>query len=227
VWGVFDILVVEDDANTQKLLCAVLTHGGYHAHPVNNGLEALSRMEAQRFDLIVLDLMMPEMNGYELCKALRSVRDNIPILMVTAMDDMTYKHQGFLAGTDDYLTKPFDEQELLFRIKALLRRAQAASEHKLVLGETTLDYHALTVTRGAEQALLPQKEFYLLFKLMSSPDKIFTRLHLMEEIWGVNTEMDSHTLNVHINRLRDKFRDNPDFEIVTVRGLGYKVAKRR
>lgn len=157
---------------------------------------------------------------------MRSVGDNIPILMVTAMNDITDKHQGFLAGTDDYLTKPFDEQELLFRIKALLRRAQTASEHKLVLGETTLDYNALTVTRGAEQTFLPQKEFYLLFKLMSYPDKIFTRLHLLEEIWGLDTEIDSHTLNVHINRLRDKFRGNPDFEIVTVRGLGYKIVKR-
>lgn len=222
----FDILVVEDDANTQKLLCAVLKHGGFNAHPVKNGHEALSRMERQRFDLIVLDLMLPEMDGYQLCKELRSVGDNIPILMVTAMHDITDKHQGFLAGTDDYLTKPFDDQELLFRIKALLRRAQAASEHKLVLGETTLDYNALTVTRGAEQNFLPQKEFYLLFKLMSYPNKIFTRLHLMEEIWGLETEIDSHTLNVHINRLRDKFRDNPDFEIVTVRGLGYKMVKR-
>ncbi|MFS0722383.1 response regulator transcription factor [Paenibacillus sp. 1P07SE] len=223
----FNILVVEDDANTQKLICAVLKHGGFTAYPVKNGLEALSRMEEQRFDLIVLDLMMPEMDGYQLCEALRSVGDPVPILMVTAMQDMTDKHHGFLAGTDDYMTKPFDEQELLLRIKALLRRAQIASEHKLVMGDTTLDYNALTVTRGAQRISLPQKEFYLLFKLMSYPGKIFTRLHLMEEIWGLDTEMDSHTLNVHINRLRDKFRDNPDFEIVTVRGLGYKMVKRQ
>jgi len=223
---VFDILVVEDDANTQKLLCAVLKHGGFNAHPVKNGLEALSRMEEQRFDLIVLDLMMPEMDGYQLCKELRSAEDHIPILMVTAAHEITDKHHGFLAGTDDYMTKPFDEQELLFRIKALLRRAQIASEHKLVLGDTTLDYNALTVTRGEVQTYLPQKEFYLLFKLMSYTDRIFTRMHLMEEIWGLETEIDSHTLNVHINRLRDKFRDNPDFEIVTVRGLGYKMVKR-
>ncbi|MEK3786927.1 response regulator transcription factor [Paenibacillus sp. FSL K6-1230] len=222
----FDILVVEDDANTQKLLCAVLKHGGFHAHPVKNGVEALSRMEEQRFDLIVLDLMMPEMDGYQLCKELRSAGDHIPILMVTAAHEITDKHHGFLAGTDDYMTKPFDEQELLLRIKALLRRAQIASEHKLVLGDTTLDYNALTVMRGGVQTHLPQKEFYLLFKLMSYPNRIFTRMHLMEEIWGLETEIDSHTLNVHINRLRDKFKDNPDFEIVTVRGLGYKMVKR-
>lgn len=222
----FDILVVEDDANTQKLLCAVLKHGGFKAHPVRNGVEALDRMEERGFDLIVMDLMMPEMDGYALCRELRSAGDPIPILMLTAAHEITDKHHGFLAGTDDYMTKPFDEQELLFRIKALLRRAQIASEHKLVLGDTTLDYNALSVTRGTVQTFLPQKEFYLLFKLMSYPDKIFTRLHLMEEIWGPDTEMDSHTLNVHINRLRDKCKDNPDFEIVTVRGLGYKIVKR-
>jgi DNA-binding response OmpR family regulator len=223
---VFDILVVEDDVNTQKLMCAVLKHGGFNAHIAKNGLEALNRMETRRFDLIVLDLMMPGMDGYQLCEELRSVGDNIPILMVTATHEIRNKHNGFLAGTDDYMTKPFDEQEMLFRIKALLRRAQIASEHKLVVGETTLDYNTLTVTRGEAQTFLPQKEFYLLFKLMSYPDKIFTRLQLIEEIWGLETETDGHTLNVHINRLRDKFRDNPDFEIATVRGLGYKVVKR-
>lgn len=166
------------------------------------------------------------MNGYQLCEELRSAGDNIPILMVTAADDIKDKHNGFLAGTDDYMTKPFDVQELLLRIKALLRRAQIASEHRLVVGETTLDYNALTVTSGDVQTSLPQKEFYLLFKLLSYPNKIFTRLQLLEEIWGPDTETDDHTLNVHINRLRDKFRDNPDFEIVTVRGLGYKAVRR-
>lgn len=221
-----DLLVVEDDVNTQKLMCAVLERGGYNAYVVGNGLEALSMMEERRFDLIVLDLMMPGMDGYQLCEELRSAGDNIPILMVTAAQDIKDKHNGFLVGTDDYMTKPFDEQELLFRIKALLRRAQIASEHKLIIGETALDYNALTVTRGDMQTSLPQKEFYLLFKLLSYPNKIFTRLQLLEEIWGLDTETDDHTLNVHINRLRDKFRDSPDFEIVTVRGLGYKAVKR-
>ncbi|WP_168121839.1 response regulator transcription factor [Paenibacillus sp. HB172176] len=222
----FDILVVEDDSNTQKLICAVLKRGGYNAVIANNGLEALKRMETRRFDLIVLDLMMPGMDGYQLCEELRGAGDLIPILMVTAAQENKDKHKGFLAGTDDYLTKPFDEEEMLLRIKALLRRARIASEHKLTAGETTLDYKALTVTRGDEHISLPQKEFYLLFKLMSFPDKIFTRLQLIEDIWGLETEKDDHTLNVHINRLRDKFRDNPDFEIVTVRGLGYKAVRR-
>ena len=222
----FDILVVEDDVNTQKLMCAVLQRGGYNTHVAGNGIEALSMMEGRRFDLIVLDLMMPGMGGYQLCEELRNAGGNIPILMVTAAHDIKDKHNGFLVGTDDYMTKPFDEQELLFRVKALLRRAQIASERKLVIGETTLDYDSLTVTRGDMHISLPQKEFYLLFKLLSYPNKIFTRLQLLEEIWGTDTDTDDHTLNVHINRLRDKFRDCPDFEIVTVRGLGYKAVKR-
>ncbi|MEC2343090.1 MULTISPECIES: response regulator transcription factor [Paenibacillus] len=222
----FDILVVEDDVNTQRLICAVLQRGGYNSHVAGNGIEALNLMEERHFDLVVLDLMMPEMDGYQLCEDLRSAGDNIPILMVTAAHDIKFKHNGFLVGTDDYMTKPFDEQELLFRIKALLRRAQIANERRLVVGETVLDYNALTVTRGDQQISLPQKEFYLLFKLLSYPNKIFTRLQLLEEIWGPDTETDDHTLNVHINRLRDKFRDSPDFEIVTVRGLGYKAVKR-
>lgn len=222
----FNILVVEDDENTKKLMCAVLRRGGYNTYTAKDGLAALNMMEKQHFDLIVLDLMMPRMDGYQLCEDLRDVGENIPILMVTANQETKDKHKGFLVGTDDYMTKPFDEQEMLFRIKALLRRAQIVSEQKLVVGETTLDYNALTVTRDEKETLLPKKEFYLLFKLVSYPNKIFTRLQLIEEIWGIEKETDDHTLNVHINRLRDKFRYNPDFEIVTVRGLGYKVVNR-
>lgn len=223
---VFNILVVEDDINTQKLMCAVLKRGGYNACTANDGLEALDKMETQRFDLIVLDLMMPRLDGYELCHQLRDVGENIPILMVTANQDTENKHKGFLSGTDDYMTKPFDEQEMLFRIKALLRRARINSEHKVVMGETTADYNTLAVSWKNKQLALPKKEFQLLFKLMSYPDMIFTRNQLMDEFWGLETETDEHTLNVHINRLRDKFRDNPDFEIVTVRGLGYKIVRR-
>jgi len=222
----FDILVVEDDINTQKLMCAVLKRGGYNAYTARDGYEALFRMETQRFDLIVLDLMMPHMDGYEFCEQLRDVGENIPILMVTANQEMEDKHKGFLSGTDDYMTKPFDEQEMLFRIKALMRRAQITSEHRVVMGETTADYNTLAVSWKEEQLALPKKEFQLLFKLMSNPNMIFTRNQLMDEIWGLETETDEHTLNVHINRLRDKFRDNPDFEIVTVRGLGYKIGRR-
>jgi len=221
----FNILVVEDDANTQKLICAVIKRGGYNAFKANDGMEALNMMEKQYFDLIILDLMMPRMDGYQLCKELRQVGDNIPILMITAQQEIKEKHRGFLVGTDDYMTKPFDEQEMLFRIKALLRRAKITNEQKLTMGKTTLDYNALTVTHGEDTIMLPQKEFYLLFKLMSYPNVIFTRMQLMDEIWGPDTETDEHTLNVHIGRLREKFKDNPDFEIITVRGLGYKAVK--
>lgn len=222
----FDILIVEDDINTQKLMCAVLKHGGYNTYTAKDGLEALERLETQRFDLIVLDLMMPRMDGYKFCEQLRDVGENIPILMVTANQEIKDMHKGFLAGTDDYMTKPFDEQELLFRIKALLRRAKIANEHKVVMGETIADYNSLTVSWKNEQYTLPKKEFQLLFKLMSYPNVIFTRNQLMDEFWGLETETDEHSLNVHINRLRDKFRNNPDFEIVTVRGLGYKIGRR-
>jgi DNA-binding response OmpR family regulator len=221
----FNILVVEDDANTQKLISAVLKRGGYHAYAAKDGIDALRMMERQYFDLIILDLMMPRMDGYQLCKELRDVGDNIPILMITAQQEIKDKHRGFLAGTDDYMTKPFDDQEMLLRIKALLRRAQIVSEHKLTIGDTILDYSTLTVTHGEVIVTLPQKEFYLLFKLMSYPNMIFTRIQLMDEIWGPDTETDEHSLNVHMGRLREKFKDNPDFEIITVRGLGYKVVK--
>ncbi|MDK2964960.1 response regulator transcription factor [Lacrimispora sp.] len=222
----FDILIVEDDINTQKLMCAVLKRGGYNPYTAKDGLDALDRMETQRFDLIILDLMMPRMDGYKFCEQLRGVGENIPILMVTANQETKDMHKGFLAGTDDYMTKPFDEQEMLFRIKALLRRAQIVGERRVVMGETTADYNTLTVSWRSEEHTLPKKEFQLLFKLMSYPNMIFTRNQLMNEFWGVETETDEHTLNVHINRLRDKFRDNPDFEIITVRGLGYKIGRR-
>jgi DNA-binding response OmpR family regulator len=221
----FNILVVEDDLSTQKMICAVLKRANYNTFTARDGFDALSMMEKQYFDLIILDLMMPRMDGYELCKALRDVGENIPILMMTAQQEIKDKHRGFLVGTDDYMTKPFDEQEMLFRIKALLRRAQIVNEHKLTMGATTLDYNTLTVTYGEDAITLPQKEFYLLFKLMSYPDMIFTRVQLMDEIWGPDTDTDEHTLNVHIGRLREKFKNNPDFEIVTVRGLGYKAVK--
>jgi DNA-binding response OmpR family regulator len=221
----FRILVVEDDANTRKLICTVLKREGYNAYTATDGIDALSIIESQYFDLIILDLMMPRMDGYQLCKELRDVGDNIPILMITAQQEIKDKHRGFLVGTDDYMTKPFDDQEMLLRIKALLRRAQIVNEHKLSIGDTILDYNSLTVTHGKDTVALPQKEFYLLFKLMSYPNMIFTRMQLMDEIWGPDSETDEHSLNVHMGRLREKFKDNPDFEIITVRGLGYKVVK--
>ncbi len=221
----FNILVVEDDTNTQKLICTLLKRSGYNAFSAKDGLDALTRMDNQYFDLIILDLMMPRMDGYQLCKELRDVGENIPILMITAQQEIKDKHKGFLVGTDDYMTKPFDEQEMLYRIKALLRRAQIVNEQRLLIGNTTLDYNTLSVSYDSNTITLPQKEFHLLYKLMSYPNIIFTRMQLMDEIWGPDTETDEHTLNVHMGRLREKFRDNPDFELITVRGLGYKAVK--
>lgn len=222
----FNIMVVEDDKNTRKLMCAVLKRAGYAIYPAQDGNAALQLMEKQHIDLVMLDLMMPGMDGYELCKELRAAGQNLPILMVTAKQETKDKREGFLAGTDDYMTKPVDEQELVLRIKALLRRAQIASDHKLVIGDSVLNYDALTFTHKSTSITLPQKEFYLLFKLLSYPGNIFTRMQLMDEIWGMDTETNEHTVNVHINRLREKCKDNPDFEIVTVRGLGYKAEKK-
>lgn len=223
--NMFKILVVEDDANTRKLMAAVLKRHDFEPLQAEDGLAALDIMDKHHVDLVVLDLMMPQMDGYELTRQLRLSWAHLPILMVTAKQELHDKRQGFLAGTDDYMTKPVDEEEMILRIKALLRRAQIAIDRKLHLGSVVLDYDALTVTRPQETLSLPQKEFYLLFKLLSYPNMIFTRLQLMDEIWGLDTETDDHTVNVHISRLRDRFRDWPEFEILTVRGLGYKAVK--
>lgn len=222
----FHILVVEDDKNTRKLMEAVLKRDGYSVCTAENGLIALDLMDTQHVDLIVLDIMMPAMNGYEFTKELREASCTIPILMVTAKQLPADKKQGFIVGTDDYMTKPVDTEEMLLRIKALLRRSQIVSEHKLTLGQVTLDYDALTVTRGEDRQTLPQKEFQLLYKLLSYPDHIFTRIQLMDEIWGMESESTDTTVNVHINRLRRRFEDYLEFELVSVRGLGYKAVKK-
>lgn len=219
----FQILVVEDDKNTARLMRAVLKRAGYEVFQAANGIEALERMDKQHIDLIVLDIMMPKMDGYEFTEQLRSGGDNTPILMVTAKQLPEEKCRGFLVGTDDYMVKPVNEEEMLLRIKALLRRSQIANERKLRIGKVTLDYDALTVSREGIGQTLPQKEFYLLYKLLSYPDKIFTRLQLMDEIWGMESETIDTTVNVHVNRLRKRFEAWPEFEIVAVRGIGYKA----
>lgn len=221
----FNIMVVEDNDNTRKLMEAVLLENGYKPILARDGLEALDILDKQHIDLIVLDIMMPNMNGYELTKELREARFNLPILMVTAKESPSDKKQGFIFGTDDYMVKPVDEEEMILRIAALLRRSKIASEHKLVFGETQLNYDELTVKQKGKIELLPQKEFMLLFKLLSYPNKIFTRRQLMDEIWGMDSDTDGRTVDVHINRLREKFKDTEDFQIITVRGLGYKAVK--
>ncbi len=221
----FHILVVEDNADMRELFCTVLSDSGYNTISAADGLEALEIMDREYIDLIVVDVMMPGMDGYELTKTLREAKMELPILMVTAKDQFEDIQNGFRAGTDDYMIKPINVKELVLRVEALLRRAKISSEKKIVVGSTMLDYDALTVTIHGVETILPQKEFYLLYKLLSYPNKIFTRQQLMDEIWGMFSETDERTVNTHINRLRDRFRDCTDFEIVTVRGLGYKVVK--
>ena len=222
----FHILVVEDNADMRELFCTVLTDSGYSCRQAQDGLQALEVMEKEYVDLIVADVMMPGMDGYELTKSLRDADYQLPILMVTAKDQFEDMQRGFRAGTDDYMVKPINVRELVLRVEALLRRAKISGDKKIVVGSTVLDYDALTVTVQGQERILPQKEFYLLYKLLSYPNKIFTRPQLMDEIWGMFSDSDERTVNTHINRLRDRFADCTDFEIITVRGLGYKAVKK-
>lgn len=219
----FHILVVEDDKNILRLMQTVFKNAGYEAFAAEDGVAALEVTQRQHIDLIVLDVMMPRMDGYEFTETLRSCGDNTPILMITAKQLPEERCKGFLVGTDDYMVKPVNTEEMLLRVKALLRRSQIASEHRLEIGGVTLDYDALTVTRDGVSQTIPQKEFQLLYKLLAYPDKIYTRLQLMDEIWGMETESGFKTVDVHINRLRKKFEDWPEFEIVAIRGIGYKA----
>ena len=222
----FHILVVDDDKNTRKYISAVLTAEGYTVSVAENGEEALEVIDKEFIDLVVLDVMMPKMDGYTFTRVVREAKNNLPVLMVSAKQLPADRHRGFLVGTDDYITKPIDETEMMLRIKALLRRAQIANERKIVIGDVTLDYESLTVTRGNVTQELPQKEFLLLYKLLSYPGKIFTRIQLMDEIWGQDSETGWETVTVHIGRLRRRFEEWNEFEIVSVRGLGYKAVKK-
>lgn len=222
----FHILVVDDDKNTRMYFEALLAGNGYTVSVAENGEKALSTMDKEHIDLVVLDIMMPKMDGYELTKTLREGDSNLPILMVSAKQLPADKNRGFAVGTDDYMTKPVNQDEFLYRIKALLRRARIANERKIVVGEVVLDYDSLTVTRGDEVQELPQKEFMLLYKLLSYPGKIFTRIQLMDEIWGAGSETGWETVTVHVGRLRKRFEGWKEFEIEAVRGLGYKAVKK-
>ncbi len=222
----FRILIADDDKNIRRLLSAVLKNAGYTTVTAENGAEALKVLDSEEIDLAVVDVMMPVMDGYELTQALRAAREDLPILMVSARQLPEDRKKGFLSGTDDYITKPVDEEELVLRIRALLRRARIASEHRLTVGRLTLDYDSLTVSDGEEVFTLPQKEFMLLFRLLSNPGRIFTRIQLMDEIWGSDSETGWETVTVHIGRLRKRFEKYDDFDIVAVRGLGYKAVRK-
>ena len=217
----FQIMVVDDDKNTRLLLKAVLEAENYRVVTAENGEEALKVMDTRHIDLAVLDVMMPQMDGYEFTRILREANNSLPILMVSAKQLPADKKKGFLVGTDDYMTKPIDEEEMLLRIRALLRRAKIVSERKIVIGDAVLDYDALPVSRPGEV-----QEFMLLYKLLSYPGKIFTRIQLMDEVWGSDSETGWETVTVHIGRLRKRFEKWDEFEIVSVRGLGYKAVKK-
>ena len=221
----FKIMIVEDDRELRQLFQHVLTKNGYSVRGVSNGCEALEALDREYCDLIISDIMMPEMDGYELVRALREEGNRTPVLMITAKDAFDDMRLGFQSGTDDYMVKPIDVNEMVLRVGALLRRAQMINDRRQVMGGTVMECDSLTVSCGAESMTLPQKEFMLLYKMASFPRKIFTRQQLMDEIWGYESETDTHTVDVHIGRLRERFRDNPDFKIVTMRGVGYKVVR--
>lgn len=221
------ILVIDDDVNLNNLIAKVLTKNGYEVFQAANASEAYDVLDEQYIDLIITDIMMPGMDGYDFTESLREEKIEIPILIITAKQEFQDKAKGFKVGADDYLVKPINLEELLLRVGAILRRAKINSEKRVTIGATTLDYDKLTVYQENSQIELPQKEFCILFKLFSYPNQIFTRTKLMNEFWGMLSESDERTIDVHVNRLRDKFRDSKDFEIITVRGLGYKVVKKQ
>lgn len=223
----FKILVAEDDAELRDLFCTVLNENGYTSIGVSDGIEAFDKLDDTYVDLIISDVMMPRMDGYELTRSLRQAGYTTPVLMITARDSLADKREGFRAGTDDYMVKPIDVNEMLWRVEALLRRCQALNRRKARLGNTEFDCDTLTVTYEGAATELPQKEFFLLYKLISSPNRIFTRRQIMDDVWGLDSGADMHTLEVHISRLRERFKGNGDFEIVTVRGLGYKAVQRQ
>ena len=221
----FKILIAEDDSDLRKLFKKVLVQSGYAVLGVSNGQEALDALDKEYYDLIISDIMMPVMDGYELVRSLREAGNNIPVLTITAKDAFDDMRIGFLSGMDDYMVKPVNVNEMVLRVGALLRRAQIINERRLVIGNTVMECDSLTVHTNGESMVLPQKEFMILYKMASFPGKIFTRQQILDDIWGYESESDTHTVDVHIGRLRDKFKNNSDFKIVTIRGIGYKVEK--
>lgn len=221
----FNILVCEDEQNIRNLMCEYLEQENYGVIACHNGEEALEAMDKTHVDLLITDIMMPRMDGYTLAAMIRDSGNTLPILMITAKETILDKKKGFNSGTDDYMVKPIDMEEMLLRVSALLRRAKVANEKILVIGDTVFNYENFTVTTHQEAINLPKKEFMLIYLLLSGANKIYTRQQIMDEIWGYDTESDEQTVNVHIRRLRERFEGNKDFEIITVKGLGYKAVK--
>ena len=221
----FHLLIVDDDRHIRFVLKELLELEGYTIFTAKNGEEALNTIFEKHIDLVIVDIMMPKLDGYEFTKAVRSNNIDLPILMISAKQLPEDRKKGFISGIDDFMTKPIDSEELLLHIKALLRRAKNNNEKQIIIGDVILDYDSYTVSRLDEKIELPQKEFQLLFKLLSFPNKIFTRIQLMDEIWGLDCETSTDTLTVHIARLRKNFEHWPEFDIESIRGLGYKAVK--
>ena len=223
----FRILVAEDDRELRQLFRRVLENSGYEVAEAADGQEALDLLESTYIDLIISDIMMPRVDGFELVRSVRQAGMHMPVLMITARDAFQDMQRGFVSGTDDYMVKPVNVNEMVLRVGALLRRAQMINERRQIIGGTVLDYDSFCLLCGGESVQLPQKEFLLLYKMFAAPGRVFTRQQLMDDIWGLETETDPHTVEVHVGRLRERFHDNPDFDIVTIRGIGYKVVRKQ
>lgn len=221
----FDILVAEDDFKLNRIYCSALQDADFHTFAAYNGEEALKIVEEHPVDLVISDIMMPGMDGYTLTKQLREAHPALPILMISAKEEYADKRDGFLAGIDDYMVKPVDLNEMLLRVQALLRRAQIVTERKLTVGNTVLLYDSYAAEFDGKTVEIPQKEFLVLYKLMSYPNRTFTRRQLMDEFWGYESDSEERTVDVHINRLRERLKDCRDLRIDTVRGLGYRGVK--
>jgi len=217
------ILVADDDTNIRELVCLFLRNDGFATVEAADGKEALAVYASTHVDLVVLDIMMPIMDGWTLCKELRRANPDLPLLMLTARGETWEKVKAFDLGTDDYLTKPFDPLEMTARVKALLKRYRIGTTQMIQFGNVTLDRQTYKVMRGTESLTLPLKEFELLYKLAGTPGKVYTREQLIDQVWGIDYAGDSRTIDVHIKRLRERFADTPDFRIETVRGLGYRL----
>ena len=222
-----NILIVDDDKNIRKLMQVVLERQGFNVYTASDGMQALKVIDEVKINLAIVDIMMPNMDGYEFTKTLRDGNEDLSVLMLSAKQLPEDRKKGFVAGIDDYMTKPVDIEELVLHVKALLRRAKINDEKRIVIGEVIIDSEKMTVTKNGESQELPQKEFLLLYKLLSYPDKIFTRIQLMDEIWGMDCDTAWETLTVHISRLRKRFENFDEFEIQSIRGLGYKAVKRK
>lgn len=219
----FKILVVEDDKDLNQTVCAYLNRNGYEAIGCLSANDAYNEMYGNLFDMIISDIMMPQIDGYEFVKMVREMNQDIPILFMTAREDFESKRKGFGVGIDDYMVKPIDLNELLLRIEALLRRAKIATSHKLSIGSTVLDMEEHSAFVGEEEITLTVREFNIIYKLLSYPKKTFTRSQLMDEFWDVESSSGPRVVDVYMTKLRDKFKECEDFEVVTVHGLGYKA----